>query len=212
MMPPLCCTRFILSFACSLVPYQCQYEDATVESDAIIGTHQNVTFRDSHGTKHILICWSMFCNLPRRWMCRDQRRWIYLKVGIYKNYIFMSTLIFPYCKRWVSLCLASMLSINHAKTKSNNCQQQRAWGENCDASLLCILLFRETNSPELQLFHIVWWGKVYTIFGHLGLPFAMYMALDLQLGSNLDSSKGLKSLASHGAWNEVLMWNGVLVF
>jgi len=107
MMPPLCCTRFILSFACSLVPYQCQYEDATVESDAIIGTHQNVTFRDSHGTKHILICWSMFCNLPRRWMCRDQRRWIYLKVGIYKNYIFMSTLIFPYCKRWVSLCLAS---------------------------------------------------------------------------------------------------------
>ncbi|KAH8968476.1 hypothetical protein BDL97_03G129500 [Sphagnum fallax] len=47
---------------------------------------------------------------------------------IYKNYIFIFTLIFLYCKRWVSLCLASMLSINHAKTKSNNCQQQRAWG------------------------------------------------------------------------------------
>lgn len=75
---------------------------------------------------------------------------------IYKNYIFIFTLIFLYCKRWVSLCLASMLSINHAKTKSNNCQQQRAWGgENCDASLLCILILHEANSPKLQLFHIV---------------------------------------------------------
>jgi hypothetical protein len=28
------------------------FEDA----DAIIGTHQTMTFRNSHGTKHILIC------------------------------------------------------------------------------------------------------------------------------------------------------------
>jgi hypothetical protein len=32
------------------------FEDATIESDAIIGTHQTMNFRNFHGTKHILIC------------------------------------------------------------------------------------------------------------------------------------------------------------
>jgi hypothetical protein len=32
------------------------FEDVTIESNAIIGTHQTMTLRNSHGTKHILIC------------------------------------------------------------------------------------------------------------------------------------------------------------
>jgi hypothetical protein len=54
------------------------FEDATVESDAIIGTHQTMTFRDSHRTKHILICWSIFCSFPRRWMCVEIRESEYI--------------------------------------------------------------------------------------------------------------------------------------
>jgi hypothetical protein len=60
MMPPLCCKGLFYLLLAVLYHINATFEDATVESNAIIGTHQTMTFRDSHGTKHILIVDSFF--------------------------------------------------------------------------------------------------------------------------------------------------------